>query len=66
MPRLSFTLRDVFWLTLVARMGCAWIRDRFAIAEARHDIADMVRASEMCTQCADPNQWMTRRNWHIT
>jgi hypothetical protein len=24
MPRLSFTLRDVFWLTLVVGMGMGW------------------------------------------
>jgi hypothetical protein len=23
-PRLSFSLRDVFWLTLVIGLGCAW------------------------------------------
>jgi hypothetical protein len=28
MPRLSFTLRDVFWLTLVVGMGVGWCVDR--------------------------------------
>jgi hypothetical protein len=29
MPRLSFTLRDVFWLTLVMGMGVGWsVADR--------------------------------------
>jgi hypothetical protein len=25
MRRLSFDLRDVFWLTLLMAMGCAWL-----------------------------------------
>jgi hypothetical protein len=28
MPRLSFSLRDVFWLTLVVGMGVGWWVDR--------------------------------------
>lgn len=28
MPRLTFTLRDVFWLTLLVAMGVGWWVDR--------------------------------------
>jgi hypothetical protein len=33
MPRLSFTLRDVFWLTLVVAMGAGWWVEHRSIAE---------------------------------
>jgi hypothetical protein len=37
MPRLSFTLRDVFWLTLVVGTGVGWwVRERQAKAQLRH------------------------------
>lgn len=37
MPRLSFTLRDVFWLTLVVGMGCAWAADRYRLSRQFKD-----------------------------
>ena len=38
MPRLSFSLRDVFWLTLIVGMGCAWWVARKDAGKARHEM----------------------------
>jgi hypothetical protein len=35
MPRLSFTLRDVFWLTLVMGMGVGWWIDHTNLVRYR-------------------------------
>jgi hypothetical protein len=49
MPRLSFSIRDVFWLTLVVGLGVGWWVDRgqlvedatiLVIAGLQHGIAD--------------------------
>jgi hypothetical protein len=44
MPRLSFSLRDVFWLTLVVAMGVAWwVHERQQAVDLRRRIAESER-----------------------
>lgn len=45
MPRLSFSLRDVFWLTLVVGMGVAWAVDRSGLEQERKFSA--IRAEQL-------------------
>jgi hypothetical protein len=46
MPRLSFTLRDVFWLTLVVGIGVGWWIEYRARVEAVADAQQLAGFSE--------------------
>jgi hypothetical protein len=50
MPRLSFTLRDVFWLTLVVGILCVWGIDHSWAAARYRKLSDAVWASRCKTE----------------
>lgn len=67
MSRLSFTIRDLLWLTLVIAMGCTWwMRERqHAITELRYSRL-MSEARERLLTVFRPDRgeiidWPTRR-----
>jgi hypothetical protein len=56
MPRLSFTVRDVFWLTLVVGMGAGWwMRER-----------EMSASSRKVQKQAHAFRSLLELDWHIT
>jgi hypothetical protein len=53
MPRLSFTLRDVLWLTLVVGMGVAWWADRSRERRNRLELLDDLESQRALISAMD-------------
>ena len=45
-PIFKLSLRDLFWLVLVAAVFCAWWVDRSHLKSQMHDLSDSVRRLE--------------------
>jgi hypothetical protein len=46
MPRLSFSLRDVFWLTLVVACLCAWGVEAFRVKKLQESVKRLYNENE--------------------